>query len=135
MSDIFTKEKRSSIMATVRAVNTKPELAIRKFLFSQGFRYRKNVTFLPGKPDIVLSKYKTVIFVNGCYWHGHKNCESAKLPKSNIEYWQNKIDSNVARDRKNIEQLMKLGWNVITIWECEMKNMKICTKLISQIVK
>jgi DNA mismatch endonuclease (patch repair protein) len=124
MADIFTKKKRSQIMASIRSSETKPEIAVRKFLFSQGFRYRKNVKGLPGSPDIVLPKYKTVIFVHGCFWHGHKNCEAASTPKSNSDYWKNKIDRNIQRDIKNKRELRKLGWRVITVWECTLRNKK-----------
>ena len=113
MADTFSKSKRSDIMSKVRATETKPEIAIRKFLFAKGFRYRKNSKTLPGKPDIVLSKYQTLIFINGCFWHGHKNCEASKLPKSKIEYWSEKISSNIERDKRNIRILQKLGWKVI----------------------
>ena len=123
MSDVFSKAIRSQIMSKVQATETKPEIKVRKFLFSKGFRYRKNSKFLPGKPDIVLPKYKTVIFVNGCFWHGHKNCEAATLPKSKIEYWSKKIGSNIERDKRNRKELKKLGWNVIAVWECELKKM------------
>ncbi|WP_315264422.1 DNA mismatch endonuclease Vsr [Tannerella forsythia] len=119
--DVFSKSKRSDIMSKVSGKDTKPEVLVRKFLFSKGFRYRKNVKDLQGKPDIVLPKYKTIIFVHGCFWHGHENCEAAKLPASNIEYWTKKVTSNVTRDSQNIQSLKKTGWNVIIIWECELK--------------
>jgi DNA mismatch endonuclease, patch repair protein len=119
--DTFSEFDRSKIMSTVRSSETKPEVTIRKFLFSKGFRYRKNSLLLPGKPDIVLSKYKTVVFINGCFWHGHKNCKASTLPKSKIEYWSNKISSNIERDTRNIKELRKLGWKVIIIWECQIK--------------
>jgi DNA mismatch endonuclease, patch repair protein len=109
-------------MSKVRATETKPEKLIRKFIFSKGFRYRKNSKSLPGKPDIILAKYKTVIFVHGCFWHGHKNCEAARLPKSNKVYWTKKTESNIKRDKKNIRELKKEGWNVIVIWECQITN-------------
>ena len=101
--------------------NTKPEILVRKFLFSKGFRYRINVKTLPGKPDIVLPKYKTVIFINGCFWHGH-NCKKGKLPSSNIDFWRKKISNNKSRDDKNSDLLIKLGWKVIIIWQCEISN-------------
>lgn len=126
MSDIFNETKRSQVMAQVKSIDTKPELAIRKFLFAHGFRYRKNVKKLSGKPDIVLSKYKTIIFIHGCFWHGHKNCEASTLPKSRKEYWAPKIQGNINRDLKNKKLLRKLGWQIITIWECDIK--KITTK-------
>jgi DNA mismatch endonuclease (patch repair protein) len=108
-------------MAKVSGKDTKPEILVRKFLFSKGFRYKKNVKELPGKPDIVLPKYKTIIFVHGCFWHGHENCEAAELPVSNVEYWTKKISSNMNRDMHHKEKLKMSGWNVITIWECELK--------------
>jgi DNA mismatch endonuclease (patch repair protein) len=120
--DVFSKSKRSDIMSKVSGKDTKPEVLVRKFLFSKGFRYRKNVKDLQGKPDIVLPKYKTIIFVHGCFWHGHENCEAAKLPASNIEYWTKKVTSNVTRDSLNIQSLKEAGWDVIIIWECELKS-------------
>jgi len=125
-------------MSKVSSIETKPEIIVRKYLFSKGFRYRKNVKNLPGKPDIVLSKYKTIIFINGCFWHGHENCEATKIPASNVLYWTKKISSNVTRDVKNMQLLNELGWNVIIIWECELK-MKIqdsrLNSLIDEIIK
>ena len=97
---------------------------VRKFLFSKGMRYRKNVKTLQGKPDIVLKKYKTVVFVNGCFWHGHENCKYFVMPKSNTEYWREKISRNVARDSVAYKTLTELGWNVIIVWECELKKDK-----------
>lgn len=108
-------------MSRIRDKNTKPEELVRKYLFSQGFRYRKNDTRLPGKPDIVLPKYKTVIFVNGCFWHAHEGCRYFVWPKNNADFWKKKIESNVARDIKNHQQLIELGWKVLTVWECELK--------------
>lgn len=121
MSDIFSFQKRSDIMSKIGGKNTKPEILVRKFLFSKGFRYRINVKTLPGKPDIVLPKYKTVIFINGCFWHGH-NCKKGKLPSSNIDFWREKISNNKSRDDKNSDLLIKLGWKVIIIWQCEISN-------------
>lgn len=115
-------------MAQVKGTETKPEIAVRKFLFSQGFRYRKNSKSLPGTPDIVLPKYKTVIFVHGCFWHGHKNCEAAALPKSRQEYWYTKIERNIKRDAENRKELRRLGWQVITLWECAIKKILIFPK-------
>ena len=111
-------------MSRIKATETKPEILVRKFLFSQGFRYRKNVSNLPGKPDIVLKKYKTVIFVNGCFWHGHENCHYFKLPKSNIDFWENKINGNKKRDAEICKKLTDNGWNCITVWDCELKKDK-----------
>lgn len=136
MSDIFSFQKRSDIMSKIGGRNTKPEILVRKFLFSKGFRYRINVKTLPGKPDIVLPKYKTVIFVNGCFWHGH-NCKKGKLPSSNIDFWRGKISNNKLRDDKNSDLLIKLGWKVIIIWQCEISKIdnriKILNKLLEDI--
>lgn len=107
-------------MSRIRSTNSKPEEIVRKYLFSKGFRYRKNVKKLPGCPDIVLPKYKTVIFVNGCFWHKH-DCPRFVWPSSNQEYWKPKILRNVERDMNNCRELSSMGWNVITIWECELK--------------
>ncbi|CUP55999.1 MULTISPECIES: very short patch repair endonuclease [Hungatella] len=120
MSDNHTKEIRSKNMSHIRSTNSKPEEIVRKYLFSKGLRYRKNVRNLPGCPDIVLSKYRVIIFVNGCFWH-HHNCPRFVWPSSNVEYWKNKIDHNVERDKKNKELLQAQGWRVITVWECELK--------------
>lgn len=107
-------------MSHIRSTNSKPEEVVRKHLFSKGFRYRKNVRALPGCPDIVLPKYKTVIFVNGCFWHKH-DCPRFVWPSSNEEYWRPKILRNIERDRRNAEKLETMGWKVITVWECELK--------------
>lgn len=119
--DIKTKEARSINMSHIRGKDTGIETKVRKALWKDGFRYRKNVTSMPGKPDIVLPKYKTVIFVNGCFWHHHKDCRYAYIPKSNVAFWKQKFEKNIERDQKNTESLTQLGWNVITIWECELK--------------
>ena len=97
---------------------------MRKYLFSKGLRYRKNIKTLPGKPDIVLPKYKTIVFVNGCFWHGHNGCRYFVMPKSNTEYWESKINSNIARDQRTYDSLSALGWNVFVVWECELKKDK-----------
>lgn len=120
MADNHTKEERSRNMSHIRSSNTKPEEKVRKYLFSKGFRYRKNVRKLPGCPDIVLPKYHAVIFVNGCFWHKH-DCPRFVWPSSNKEYWIPKINKNVERDEKNHQLLKEQGWNVIVVWECELK--------------
>ena len=122
--DNHLKKVRSYNMSRIRSTNSKPEDIVRKYLFSKGLRYRKNVKTLPGKPDVVLKKYKTVIFVNGCFWHGHQGCKYFVMPKSNTEYWNKKITGNVERDKKVIVRLEELGWNVITVWECQLKKDK-----------
>ena len=120
--DRYPPEKRSEIMSQIRGKNTTPELVIRKYLFSRGFRYRVNDDRYPGKPDVVLSKYETVIFVHGCFWHGHENCKASKLPETRKEFWKKKISGNMERDQRNIRELERQGWNVIVVWECEIKN-------------
>ena len=122
--DNHTKEVRSYNMSRIRSVNTKPEEIVRKYLFSKGLRFRKNVKKLSGKPDIVLHKYKTVIFVNGCFWHGHQGCRYFVMPKSNTEYWYKKLNHNIERDIFVYKQLSEAGWNVITVWECDLKKDK-----------
>ena len=124
MADVHTPEKRSYNMSQIRNKDTKPEEIVRKYLFSQGFRYRKNDKRLPGTPDIVLPKYRTVIFVNGCFWHGHEGCRYFVWPKSNTEFWKKKINANIHRDAVKHEQLEALGWRVIIVWECELKKDK-----------
>ena len=120
MADNHTKEQRSYNMSKLRSTNSAPEEKVRKYLFAKGFRYRKNVKSLPGCPDIVLPKYKTVVFVNGCFWHMH-DCPRFVWPSSNKEYWEPKIRRNVERDKINIELLQKEGWRVLIVWECELK--------------
>lgn len=108
-------------MSRIKNKNTQPEEIVRKYLFSRGLRYRKNDKKLPGHPDIVLPKYKTVVFVNGCFWHVHEGCQYFKWPKSNVEFWKNKLLSNKKRDILNVQKLREVGWNVIVVWECELK--------------
>lgn len=120
MADNHTKEIRSMNMSHIRSTNSKPEEIVRKYLFSKGFRYRKNVKKLPGCPDIVLPKYQTVIFVNGCFWHKH-DCPRFVWPSSNQDYWRPKIHRNVERDQLSRQELEALGWKVIVVWECELK--------------
>lgn len=120
VADNHSKEVRSMNMSHIRSTNSKPEEIVCKYLFSRGFRYRKNVRKLPGCPDIVLTKHRTVIFVNGCFWHRH-DCPRFVWPSSNQEYWKSKIQRNVERDYENKAKLQELGWNVIVVWECELK--------------
>ena len=127
MADIKSREARSKNMSAIKGKDTKPEVITRKYLFSQGFRYRKNVSKLPGKPDIVLAKYKTVVFVNGCFWHYHEGCKYFVWPKQNAAFWKDKITDNVSRDKRNYKTLEEMGWRVITIWECELKHSRIET--------
>lgn len=121
MSDVLTKEQRHHCMSNVKSKNTKPEILVRKFLFSHGYRYRVNRKDLPGKPDIVLPKYKTVVFINGCFWHGHENCKYATIPETNHDFWLTKISGNVERDKLTREKLTLMGWRVIDIWQCQLK--------------
>ena len=128
MADNHSKEVRSKNMSHIRSTNSKPEEIVRKYLFSKGFRYRKNVRTLPGCPDIVLPKYHTVIFVNGCFWHKH-DCGRFVWPASNEEYWKKKILRNDERDEVNTKALKELGWNVLVVWECELKKATIDERL------
>lgn len=120
MPDTLTKEQRHHCMSNIRSKNTKPEILVRKELFKRGFRYRINVSRLPGKPDIVLPKYKTAIFINGCFWHGHEGCRHFIIPKTNADYWISKIRSNQQRDKESVSKLQQAGWKVLTIWECKL---------------
>ena len=122
--DNHTKEIRSYNVSQIKSKNTKQEETVCKYLFSCGFRYRKNDKRYPGKPDIVLPKYKTVIFVNGCFWHKHEGCRYFVVLKSNTEFWMNKISRNVERDADNTKKLIDMGWKVVTVWECELKKEK-----------
>lgn len=122
MADVMTPEQRSRCMAAIKGKDTKPELIVRKYLFSRGLRFRVQVRKLPGKPDIVLPKYKTAIFVNGCFWHGHEGCKYFRLPKSNVEFWKEKIERNIERDKESMQALFDLGWKVVRVWECELRN-------------
>lgn len=122
--DVHDKKTRSFNMSRIKGKNTKPEELVRKYLFSQGFRYRKNVRTLPGSPDIVLPKYKTAIFVNGCFWHGHVGCKYFVWPENNAEFWHKKITTNIERDSRNIKLLEQAGWKVLVVWECELKTIK-----------
>ena len=117
----MTPQQRHNCMSHIRSKNTKPEQLVRQALWHQGFRYRLHVKDLPGKPDIVLPKYKTVIFINGCFWHGHDGCKDFVIPKSNTVFWLDKIGKNKARDARDEAALNVAGWKVITIWECELK--------------
>lgn len=133
MADVHSTEKRSYNMSRIHAKGTKPEETVRKYLFSKGFRYRKNDPRLPGKPDIVLPKYKTVVFVNGCFWHRHEGCKYFVWPKNNAEFWRKKIMSNVERDNRNYSELKEKGWSVVVIWECELKDRR--SETLSSVAK
>ena len=134
MADVHTKEIRSYNMSRIKGKNTKPEMLVRRFLHANGYRYRLHDKNLPGKPDIVLPKYKTVIFVHGCFWHGHKNCKYFVVPKTRTEWWLNKINGNIANDAKAAKALKKEGWKIINLWECNLKPAKI-KKTLSKLIK
>lgn len=118
----------------IKGKNTKPEMLVRRYLHAQGFRYRLHANHLPGKPDIVLPKYKTIIFVHGCFWHGHKGCKYFVTPKTNTDFWLNKINGNISNDEKVIRALKKEGWKIIVVWECDLKKDKI-QKILTTLVK
>jgi DNA mismatch endonuclease (patch repair protein) len=120
-------------MSHISGKETKPEIMVRKFLFANGFRFRKNVKDLHGKPDIVLPKYKTIIFIHGCFWHGH-TCKRGTLPTTNIEFWETKIGGNVERDKRDIAELKKQGWRVIIVWQCEIKNIKLQNERLKELL-
>ncbi len=135
MTDIFLKKqaKRCYVKGSTKGLSLQ-ELLVRKFLFSKGFRFRKNVKSLPGSPDIVLPKYKTVIFINGCFWHGH-TCRAGRLPSSNSEFWSDKIEANKKRDRKKNYQLKRLGWKTITIWQCDLNHSEKIGKSLNNLIR
>ena len=120
MADNLTPEKRSWNMSRIKGKDTSIEVKVRQFLFKNGFRFRKNVKTLPGKPDIVLPKYKAVVFVHGCFWHRHEGCKEATMPKTKTEYWQKKFEHNIYNDRQHEEELTNAGWRVFIVWECEV---------------
>lgn len=119
--DKLSAEQRHNNMAAIHGKDTKPEIIVRKYLFSRGFRYRLNHKRLPGKPDVVMRKYRTCIFVNGCFWHGHEGCTYYRMPKTNVEFWTAKIERNRERDIRVQKELAEMGWHSITVWECELK--------------
>jgi len=124
MADVHEPKVRSYNMSQIKSKNTKPEILVRKFLFSKGLRFRIHDKKLPGKPDIVLKKYNTIIFIHGCFWHGHKGCKYFVIPKTRTDWWLEKINKNGLNDSKNIEKLINQGWNTLIIWECELKPSK-----------
>lgn len=136
MADVHSPETRSYNMSRIRGKDTKPEELVRKYLFAQGLRYRKNDARFPGKPDIVLPKYKTVIFVNGCFWHGHAGCRYFVWPKNNAEFWKKKISDNIERDERNYRLLSEQGWKVLVVWECALRKTtreQVLEQLVKQI--
>lgn len=135
MADVHNKVTRSYNMSRIKGKDTKPEMLVRKYLHAQGFRYKLHDKKLLGKPDIVLPKYKTVIFIHGCFWHGHANCKYYVIPKTRTDWWLNKINGNITNDKKAIIALKKDGWKIITIWECELKPAKVEKTLLSILKK
>ncbi|NOY75703.1 MAG: DNA mismatch endonuclease Vsr [Kiritimatiellaeota bacterium] len=133
MTDTISKSKRSWVMSRIGSENTKPEKRVRSLLYAMGYRFRLHRKDLPGKPDITLAKHKTAIFVHGCFWHRHENCSKNRLPKSNIDFWREKFDKNVARDAENIRELRGLGWRVEVIWECETSDLDALKQRLSEI--
>lgn len=131
MPDHLTPQQRHRCMSHIRSKATKPEKLVRKWLWAHGYRYRLNVKSVPGKPDIVMRKYRTAIFVNGCFWHGHEGCRLFVLPKTNTEFWQNKIEYNRARDQKNYDTLINAGWQVIVLWQCKLTKQELETTMQS----
>ena len=125
MADVHNKEQRSYNMSRIRSAHTKPEMLVRKFLHAKGYRYKLHDKTLPGKPDLVLPKYKTVIFIHGCFWHGNEHCKYYVVPKTKTEWWLNKINGNIANDAKAAVALQQAGWKIITVWECELKPGKV----------
>ena len=121
--DNHTKFSRSFNMSQIKGKDTKPEVVVRKFLFSKGLRYRKNYNKLPGLPDVVFPKYRTVVFINGCFWHGHQDCKYSRLPHTNKDFWEAKINSNILRDKTQHSMIREMGWQVIVIWTCELKGL------------
>ena len=133
MTDVFTKEKRSKVMGRIRAKNTKPELSVRRYLHGLGFRFRLHKKGMPGRPDLWLPKYNAAIFVNGCYWHQHQGCRYAYTPKQNKQFWQEKFESNIARDLENLATLERHGIRVLVVWECQLKSKANCVKTLPKI--
>lgn len=122
MSDVFTRDKRRWIMSRVKGADTRPEKLVRSLLHRMGYRFQLHVKQLPGRPDIVLPKHHKIVLVNGCFWHGHRNCGRATRPASNVAFWDKKIDGNIKRDRRNLSALRSLGWRVLVVWECETRD-------------
>ena len=133
--DVFSREKRSQIMSRVSGKNTKPEIVIRSLLHNMGYRFRLHRNNLPGKPDITLPKYKKIIFVHGCFWHGHVDCPRAKRPTTNQKFWNEKLNKNIERDKITIKNLKQLGWDVLTVWTCEVKDTELLKKKLLLFIK
>ena len=132
LGDIFTPEKRSQIMARIGSKNTKPEIAVRKLVHSLGYRFRLHDVKLPGKPDIVLPRHRKVIFINGCFWHGHKDCPRSTLPSTNVTFWKDKIAKNIIRDKRSLRKLRCDGWRAMVVWQCEMRDPERVTQRLNR---
>jgi len=135
MADIWDKNKRSDVMSKIRSKNTKPEMLLRSLLFKEGFRFRIHDKKLAGKPDIVLKKYNTVIFVHGCFWHYHESCNEGRIPDTNSKFWKEKLARTIERDKQHRKRLKEAGWNVIVVWECELENVKQRNNTIRRIIQ
>ena len=135
MSDTVEREQRSRIMSRVGGKNTKPELHVRFLLHRMGFRFRLHRRDLPGRPDIVLPRHRKVIFVHGCFWHGHEGCRRSARPTSNVDFWNRKLDRNIERDRKAVDDLRSLGWKTLIVWECETKNLDVLTRRLEAFLR
>jgi len=133
--DTLTQEQRTRCMSRIKSKNTKPEIIVRKVLTKLGYRYRLHVKILPGKPDIVFSKRKLVIFINGCFWHQHQGCKRQSLPKTNTEYWHNKLQRNIEKQKKDIDELISLKWKVTIIWECDTRNEEVLTTSLKEVLR
>lgn len=135
MADIVSRSKRKEMMSKVKQRHTKPEIAVRKLLHRLGYRFRLHSKKLPGTPDIVLPKYKSVIFVHGCFWHQHEGCRKARRPTSNVEFWNEKLDKNIERDKRKESELKDLGWKVLIIWDCEIKDEETLIKKVKKFLR
>lgn len=135
VADIFSKQERSRIMARVRGVNTKPEKVVRSLLHGLGYRFRLHVNELPGKPDIVLVRHRKIIFVHGCFWHGHRRCRRSQRPSSNKRFWNQKLSGNIERDKQHLRKLRRLGWRTLVVWECQTRQLPHLARIVSQFME
>ncbi|PYS21342.1 MAG: very short patch repair endonuclease [Acidobacteria bacterium] len=135
MADVFTPEKRSAIMSRIKGGNTKPEILVRRIVHSLGFRFRLRPQNLVGKPDLVLPRYRKIIFVHGCFWHGHARCRRSTLPTSNVAFWQKKIEGNKARDRNVVRTLRRMKWDILVVWQCETTHIERLTKRLERFLE
>ena len=134
MPDLVSASVRSRIMSSVKQRHTKPEMVVRSLLHRLGYRFRLHQKDLPGSPDILLPKYRTAIFVHGCFWHQHENCGKARRPSSNQEYWNKKLDENISRDKRKEDELSQLGWRVVTVWQCETSGVESLTEKLKKLL-